>query len=145
MIPCAVPSVMSTVVSVKNRTKTSFQATTVVFSELEARMEEFWHSKISESVIERESKVIFGKMVHPTELKSGANFIVNLLLTVADSNALINVKEKFISLKTRLKGTKTGATVYSCACSFPETTNITKPVWRKGGDKVGEMFQIIVV
>ncbi len=128
---------MSTVVSVKNRSKTNFKATTVVFSELETRLDEFWHSKVTDSVIECEQKVVFGKIIHPSELKSGANFIVTLLLTIHSSDAPEpGSKQNFISLKARLKGTKTGATVYACVSSFPESANITTPLWRKGGDKV---------
>ena len=128
---------MSTVVSVKNRTQTTFQATTVLFSELDTRLEEFWHAKVSDSIIENEQKVVFGKIIHPSELKSGANFIVTLLLTVHNASMTEpDSKKNFISLKVRLKGTKTGATVYACVSSFPESANITKPLWRKGGDKV---------
>lgn len=135
---------MSTVVSVKNWTKTAFQTTTVVFSELDTHLDDFWEPKVSNPVIESNQKVVFGKMVHPSELTSGANFLVTLLLTVNNNghacssshSSSSNGKDNFISLKTRIKGTKTGATVYCCASSYPETSNITKPQWRKGSDKV---------
>lgn len=131
---------MSTIVSVKNRTKTTFQATTILFSEIDAPLDEFWHSKVTESEITSEHKVVFGKLIHPSELKSGANFIASILLTIVDQQSPSTSKKSFITLKTRLKGTKTGAKVYSSVSSYPESSCITKPIWRKGNEKVNKQL-----
>lgn len=126
---------MTTAVSVRNRTRLSFKTTVVLFGEMSTPAEQFWSSKASRSTIEGGEQAVFGKLLHSHELSGKANVIVSVVLTLNDETAPQH-RDTLITLKTRLKGSKTGCKVYVLVASFPESTLLSTPVWRKDSGKV---------
>lgn len=127
---------MSSRVTVTNKTGFCFKASTVLFSETENSVEKYWERKTSDSLICKESAIVFGKLIHPDNLPNSANFVVSIVLSL-DNSASEGAQETFLVLKSRIKkNSKSGINVYAYASCFPENMSITKPQWYKGTTKV---------
>ena len=126
---------MSSRVVVANHSNLRFKSSVVLFSEIDESVDKFWENKFSDSVTLGRESIVFGKLVHPDDLPASANFSVSIILSAENGNGN-EIKENLITLKSRIKGSKTGSKLYTYVSSFPETMPITKPHWNKGNSKV---------
>ena len=125
-------STMSSDVVLTNQTSILFKSSIITFVENEAIVDEFWKEEYS-GPIKDGDRFILGKLKHTGSLPAGVNFVVSIILKPEELSANES-KENLIILKIRIKGSKTGSKLYSCATSYPISK--LQSFWNKGNSKV---------